>query len=371
MVEKIMPQPTDNNKLKTEAIRYFGKRWFCVASMPDSSICMADTDDLTSFNEILTKSIIAWVDYRSDDFPKDAHLGAQLGFNDQMITNLLTNWRDFYEDFKTEIGIKIPSIQINLNGKLDVQPHSTLLLLKRNLIFTIHTTQVDKRFAKLRRYFDSVLRKVPLTTKPEDRLTLLLIRIIDQNNDRNFEHLRQIEEYGDKLNKCMADYKSPREQIGQQIYEMKHALITYLDALWETIDVLNDLRYGDADLISDNAQVLDKVGLLVSDVNRQIGLAEHMSDVLASGLEVLQTIYNNQLQIMNNRLALLLTYLTVIGTAILVPNTLATVMGSSAFGMDSGDIGWYVALLVISTIAATWIAFRWVKKSGMIPKKMD
>ena len=74
---------------------------------------------------------------------------------------------------------------------------------------------------------------------------------------------------------------------------------------------------------------------------------------------------------MNNRLALLLTYLTVIGTALLVPNTLATVLGNSAFGMDSGDIGWYIVLLVVSTIIATWLTFIWVKKSGMIPKQMD
>jgi hypothetical protein len=119
MVE-ITSQSNDNNP-KTEALKSFGRHWFCVASMPDNSIYMADSNDISSFSEIINKSVLAWIDYRSDDFINDVHLGTQLGFNDQMITNLITNWRTSYEDYKTEIGIKIPSIQINLNGNLDVQ----------------------------------------------------------------------------------------------------------------------------------------------------------------------------------------------------------------------------------------------------------
>jgi magnesium transporter len=152
---------------------------------------------------------------------------------------------------------------------------------------------------------------------------------------------------------------------------MKHALITYLDALWETVDVLHDLRYGDANLLTNEPLLLNRIELLAGDVSRQIGLAEHMSDVLASGLEVLQSIYNNQLQVMNNRMALLMTYLTILGTAVLVPNTLATILSNPAFNMGPQDSGWYIALLVVSTVIATIGAFWWVKKSGLIPKKMD
>ncbi len=60
--------------------------------------------------------------------------------------------------------------------------------------------------------------------------------------------------------------------------------------------------------------------------------------MLASGLEVLQSIYNNQLQILNNKLALLGAYLAIIGTALLVPNTIATVAGNSMFRFEAGDI---------------------------------
>lgn len=118
---------------------------------------------------------------------------------------------------------------------------------------------------------------------------------------------------------------------------MKHALITYLNALWETVDVIHDVRYGDAELLTDEPDLLHRVGLLVEDVERQIGLAEHLSEVLASGLEVLQSIYNNQLQVLNNRMALIMTYLPILGTAVLVPNTLATIFGNSAFAMTPED----------------------------------
>ena len=91
--------------------------------------------------------------------------------------------------------------------------------------------------------------------------------------------------------------------------------------------MVNSLRYGDADTITDNQKVLNKIGLLADDLNRQISLSEHMSEVLASGLEVLQSLYNNQLQILNNRMSLTMTWLTILGTAVLVPNTLATIFG--------------------------------------------
>jgi magnesium transporter len=152
---------------------------------------------------------------------------------------------------------------------------------------------------------------------------------------------------------------------------MKHALITYLNTLWASWEVINSLRYGDAELITDNPKLLQRIGILGDDINRQISLSEHMSEVLASGLEVLQTIYNNQLQLLNNRLALMVAYLTIIGTALLVPNTIATVAGNQMFPFKEKDITMYIALLVGSTIIATLVAWWAVKKLGLLPKRPD
>lgn len=352
----------------------FEKRWFCVAICHDGSVFMDDADSPAKFLEILHNVIIAWIDFRtgSKEFEKDARLAAtQLGFSDQLFSSLNGEFRLLYEDADTEMGIRVPSIQIRAYDQPDVQPYTTLLFLRKNFILSIHTFEVDRRFSRLRRYSNKILQKIPTEACAEDKLTLLLIRIIDQNNDRNFEHLRQIEEQGDELNKRLMNPETPRNLLGPQIYGMKHALITYLNALWETVDVIHDVRYGDAELLTNDPKLLERVGLLAEDVNRQIGLAEHLSEVLASGLEVLQSIYNNQLQVLNNRMALIITYLTVLGTAILVPNTLATILSNSAFAMVPTDLFWYVPLIVISTLLATWFTFWWVKRRGWIPKKMD
>src|SRR5659263_94983 len=130
-------------------------------------------------------------------------------------------------------------------------------------------------------------------------------------------------------------------------------------------------RYADAELMTDSPKLLARMGILADDVNRHIALSEHMSDVLASGLEVLQSIYNNQLQILNNRLALVMTWLTILGTAVLVPNTIATVLGNSAFEMGPKDQGWYILLIISSTIFATWAAYWWINKKGLMPHKVE
>jgi len=357
---------------RNNGVEEFDKRWFCIAICHDGSIFMDDADTPARFLEILQNAIIAWIDFRTRDFEKDARIAAtQLGFSDQLTSSLLGEMHILYEDLDTEVGMKLPSIQIRAYEYPDVQPHTTLLLLQKNFILTIHTLEVDRRFSRLRRYSNKILQRIPTEESPKNKLTLLLLRIIDQNNDRNFEHLRQIEEQGDELNKKLMDPQTPRNILGPQIYGMKHALITYLDALWVTIDVLHDIRYGDAELLTDEPELLERVGLLAEDVNRQIGLAEHMSEVLASGLEVLQSIYNNQLQVMNNRMSLIITYLTIVGTAVLVPNTIATIFGVTAWELGHEDIGWYIAVLVISTIIATGLVFWWVKKKGWIPQKMD
>ncbi len=347
------------------------RRWFYAAMSPSGTISKGDADAPGGFLAILGNATVAWVDYvtQGADFDKEAlDIGRQLGFSDQLVSSFASGTYLTYQDFDTEMGMKVPCIQVK---QLEVQAYPLLLLLKKNLVLTIHQLTVDRRFLRLRRYSETFLKKIPVDANTEDKLTMLLMRIVDANNDRNFEHLRQIEERGDELSDTMTDPYAPRLKLGPEIVHMKHALITYLNALWDTVDVLHALRYGDAELITNDPKLLDRLGLLVEDVNRQIGLAEHMSEVLASGLEALQSIYNNQLQALNNRLALVMTYFTIIGTAVLVPNTLATIFGNSAFAMGPEDVGWYWTLLVVSTIVATALVYWWVKRQGWIPKKMD
>ena len=347
----------------------FQKRWFCVGMFPSGKTFKQDAESPIPFLEIINRSVVAWIDYISDDPVKDiAVVAAQMGFGEAFITSLSGDPQLNYQDFDDEMWMRFPSIQIR---GTDVKAYPLVVLIRKNFVFTIHVSLVDKRFIRLRRYSDTILKKIPIDGLPEDKLTILVSRIIDANNDSNARHLRVIEELGDDLNQVMMDPKTDRSQIGPKIYEMKHALIVYMNALWETIDVLHALHSGDAELITNDEHILSMISAMIDEVKGQIGLAEHMSDVLASGLEVMQSIYNNQLQTTNNKLAMVVAYLTIIGTALLVPNTIATMLGDAVFNVGPKDMVWYAPVMFFGTVGAAVLSWWWVKKIGLLPKRPD
>ncbi len=347
----------------------FQKHWFCVGLYPSGKTFKQDAESPIPFLEIMNRSVVAWVDYITDDPLKDIPVvSAQMGFSEAFTASLTGDTHLYYQDFDNEMWMRFPSIQIR---GTDVTSYPLVVLIRKNFVFTIHASNVDKRFIRLRRYSDTILKRIPVEGLPEDKLTILVTRIIDANNDSNVRHLRAIEEQGDDLNSIMMDPKTDRMAIGPKIYDLKHALIVYMNALWESIDVLHAMRYGDAELISNEEKSLEKISIMIDEMKSQIGLAEHMSDVLASGLEVMQSIYNNQLQIANNKLAMVVAYLTIIGTAILVPNTLATMLGNAVFDLDSRDMIWYVPVMVFGTFAGGGLAWLWVKRMGFLPKRPD
>lgn len=321
----------------------------------------------TDFTSIIQASSVSWVNFTVSDIQKEPNeIAVSLGFSETLVPTLLSGYHANFEDRETEMGIMVPAVRIT---EFDLKAYPLLILVKKGLIVTIHSEEVV-RLVAFSRYAEVYLRKLPETMPAEDKLTMMLVRIIDENNSRNFEHLREIEEQADWMSEKLLDTKSPRMEMGRKIYEMKHALITYLNTLWRTLAVLHEMRYGDADLISDNPKVLSRLGLLADEVNRQIELSEHMSEVLASGLEVLQALYNNQLQIVNNRMALVITWLTILGTAVLVPNTLATIFGF-AFGMDPSLLLWTMLVLVIATLNATLLAYWWVMRRVNLPANAE
>ena len=317
----------------------------------------------TEFISTLQQATLAWINFAVTDVHKEGpEIAARLGFSASLIPEVLKGYHANFIDGETEIGIMVPAVRIS---KLDLWSFPLIILVRKDLIVTIHSKEVE-RLVQFSRYADVYMRKLPESLPLDDKLTMMLVRILDENNSRNFEYLREIEEEGDDMSELLLNPKSPRMEIGRQIYQLKHTLISYLNTLWRTLDVLHNLRYGDAALVSDNPKVLAQIGLLVEDVNRQISLSEHMSEVLASGLEVLQALYNNQLQILNNRMALTMTWLTILGTAVLVPNTLATIFGF-VFNVEFGLQIWTLTVMATATIGSTWLAYWWVRRKVQLP----
>ena len=124
---------------------------------------------------------------------------------------------------------------------------------------------------------------------------------------------------------------------------------------------------------------------MVEQVKSQIGLSEHMSEVLASGIEATQAIYNNQLTIANNQLTIsnnkltmrnnnlskVVAYLTILGTAILIPNTIATVLGNSVWVLGPDFLGAYLTLMISATVVGSVLMWVWIKKMGLVTQDKE
>jgi magnesium transporter len=376
--EQVQTAQTRFSNNGPSSLEVLPKRWFLTGLEPSGKTIRQEAETPAGFMDILNYSTITWVDYITDDPVKDLPIvAAQMGFSEALIANLNIRDQLNYSDFDNEMWLTFPAIQIRGN---DVKTYPLVILMRKNLVFTFHVRLVDKRFLRLRRYSATIIRKIPIDIKQEDMLTILLSRILDANNDSNFRHLRMIEEFGDDLNRDLMDRNVDKSILGPKIYEMKHALIIYLNGLWESVDVLQAIRYGDAELLTDDPKLVNLFSAMVDQVKNQIGLSEHMSEVLASGIEATQAIYNNQLTIANNQLTIsnnrltirnnnlskLVAYLTIVGTAILIPNTIATVLGNSVWTIGPDFLGAYLALMVVATLVGSLLMWVWVKKAGLI-----
>src|SRR4030043_1188776 len=329
------------------------KNAFYVSLSKDGVTTKVESDNLSEIVKLLKEDALEWMDFTVENINEDSYfIASHLKFSLQLIASVLSNSDSAYEDLETELGIMVPAARVN---KFDIKIYPLVILVRKNLIVTIHPKEIV-RLQKIYRYADIFMKKMRQDLPWNDKLTILLTRILDENNEKNFNGLRKIEEEGDELGKYMVDIKAPRVKIGEDIYQMKHALITYLNTLWATWDVINSLRYGDAEAITDNQKLLQRIGILGDDISRQISLSEHMSEVLASGLAVLQTIYNNQLQILNNRLAFVATWLAVLASAVMVPNTIATIFGIASIGENMNPL-WAYFWITSSTIIATMVMY--------------
>lgn len=317
----------------------------------------------------LHEADIAWLNFEVDDLERDAQrIASVLGFSGTLIESLLRTELSEYEDRDTELGLLVPLIRVE---NLDVETRPLLILVRDNFVLTMYKRGKVTRFRKFARYAETAMRKIPQDLPTPDKLTILLTRLLDENNNRNFEGIRRIEDLGEKIAGELIREDLDRKAMAPKIYQMKRALITYLDALWASLDVIQNLRHGDAELLTDDDQLLGRVALLGDDVQRHIQLSEHMSEVLSGGLEVMQSIYNNQLQTLNNRMTFIVTWLTVLGTAVLVPNTLATVLSAAPPSLQIENPWLYLAVMAGSTVLATAAAYVWVRARVPLPKTLD
>ena len=134
---------------------------------------------------------------------------------------------------------------------------------------------------------------------------------------------------------------------------MKTSLLTFLNAVWATYDTVQNLKYGDADMISDNDAILAKFEVILGRLDRQIQMSENVMQVIATGINVIQAE-------VSNKLATLIVWLTVAGTAVLVPNTLATIFG--LFPNTAENLHWMLAVISLSTLLSVFVTYKYTKR---------
>jgi magnesium transporter len=73
------------------------------------------------------------------------------------------------------------------------------------------------------------------------------------------------------------------------------------------------------------------------------------------------------LTILNNQLARLAAYLAIIGTALLIPNTIATILGNSVWAYGPEQLPFYLVLMIGATLFGSLFMWFWIRKKGLLP----
>ena len=158
---------------------------------------------IDGFTPLIDHATIAWIDYIIEDFEKEAtESAAKVGFSDQLVKRLLIDVRGSYEDFDTEMGLLLPAIHAD-GFDVNVEPLLTSAKGQPPPNNT-HTKEIPLLpDAPIRR--EPISKNSPKKMKPTDLLTLLLVRIIDENNSWNFKQLQEMDERSDDLTMDLKD----------------------------------------------------------------------------------------------------------------------------------------------------------------------
>jgi len=269
-------------------------------------------------------------------------------------STLLSGYLTEYEDAGDTLGIMVPFI---FTGENRTQTSPCLIFMKKDLILTIHDDYGGK-ITKLYNYSNSLMRKLPQTPESwAERQTMLLFRLLDEVSETNFSALRTIVERAEQIEIDLAGSRQIHRDLSTELSNMKRSLLSFLNAVWATHDTVRNLKYGDPDMLTDDDDILEKFEVILATLDRQIQMAENVMEVISTGITVIQTESTNQL-------TKLIVWLTVAATAVLVPNTLATIFGIP--GLEFSWV-WVVPVLIIATALSSIITFRWTKQYRILP----
>jgi len=331
----------------------------CVFFTDHLNPSMKFCNDIKELQEIVSRSSITWVNCPVDDVRKDSSEVAQsFGFKADMIERLLRGRYSSYADDDTEFGMLLPAIVME---RSTVETHLVIILIKDGLILTVHDRRIT-RFARFIRYAQIFIKKMHADWTRTDRLTVILLRLIDENNRRNFLSIRGMTGEVDNLQRAFANERLSITKIATKIQRVRHTLVKLLSVLWENYDIMRILQEGDIALVSTRPELLDRFNRIMKENSTYIQLGENLANIIGSGAEAMQDYYQTRLVRLNNVLSFTCTWLGILGTIFLVPNTIATAMASSTYQLKPSDAWWYTLVLVVATVVSTFITYKVIRK---------
>jgi magnesium transporter len=309
--------------------------------------------------KVADKADIAWSNCIIDDVRTGAEsVATRFNFNVNLVKKVLEGRYSSFVDNETQVALMLPSIQIR---KGQVVVHPVLVLIREGLIVTVQDRDIT-RFASFARYAETHLRKMQSAWNRTDKLTWILLRLIDENNERNYNGIKLLAGNIDKLGKLLADQDLGYSKIANSTYELKHNVTIYLSALWENYHTLRIFDHGDVMMLSDRPEILERFTQLIEENGWYIQLGENLTLILGSGSEAMQDYHNIHLVKFNNILSFVTTWLSVLGTMFLVPNTIATGMANSAFDLGPQDALWYSIMLFAVTLGSCGLVYFAISK---------
>ncbi|MBI2652060.1 hypothetical protein HYX00_01225 [Candidatus Woesearchaeota archaeon] len=156
---------------------------FCVAMLKNGSTVKIE-GKAEEFLQTIKEADFAWINVQVDELKEEGgKVASMLGLAPSIVYELESQRFSGYDDHTTELGLLLPAVRVR---ELDVEVNKLIILIKNNLIVTIHGEHVT-RLVKFARYAVTFFKKVPKNLDDVDKISLVLIRILDENNERNFD----------------------------------------------------------------------------------------------------------------------------------------------------------------------------------------
>jgi magnesium transporter len=326
----------------------------CVFMMPGVPPTKFFSHHPEKLGRIAEKADVAWVNCIVSDVRGEAEKTASVfGFNVNLIREMLLGRYSSFVDNDTQAGMMLPTVQIR---KGVVTAYPVLILLREGLIVTVQDRHIT-RFASFARYAETHFKKIPADWSRVDKMSSVLLRLVDENNEHNYKGIKALAGVIDSLGKLLADQDLGFEKISKATYELKHSVTVFQGTLWENYETLRAIQHGDAHLVSSRPESLTVLDDLIEENSWYIQLGENLTLILGSGAEAMQDYHAIHLLRFNNIISFTSTWLSVLGTMFLVPNTIATGMASSAYALGPGDMWWYTAMLVLVTLGSCGLVY--------------